>query len=154
CVFRPDSIGEITMFDAVESKESKGAAVSPKQRHSLRHIAMIGNFPPRRCGIATFSSDLYDALQSADPALRCGVVAMNDGGQRYRYPETVSLQISQNESTEYASAADQLDRMGVELVSIQHEFGIFGGAAGSHLMTLGAGLDAPAVTTLHTVLEN
>ena len=137
------------MFDLVESK---APAVSTETR--LRHIAMIGNFPPRRCGIATFSADLYAALESTDPMLRCDVVAMNDGAESYAYPEQVALQIRQDNSVEYCSAADALNHNGVELVSIQHEFGIFGGAAGAHLLALGAGIEAPVVTTLHTVLEN
>lgn len=139
------------MFDLVELK---APSASSKVQHSLRHIAMVGNFPPRRCGIATFSADLFAALELTDPMLRCDVVAMNDGAEAYAYPDQVTLQIEQNSTVDYCSAADALNRNGVELVSIQHEFGIFGGAAGAHLLTFGAGMEAPVVTTLHTILEN
>jgi len=138
----------------IDAMGSKGLALEAAPQHGLRHMALVGNFPPRRCGIATFSADLYNALQSAKPGLRCDVIAMNDVAERYRYSDTVSLQIDQNEANDYTDAADELNKIGVELISIQHEFGIFGGAAGRHLLTLGATLEAPVVTTLHTILEN
>src|SRR5262245_39962245 len=113
------------MFDLAESKQRNLSVAAAPHQQRLRHIAMVGNFPPRRCGIATFSADLYAALQRADSALRCDIVAMNDD-DAYEYPKTVSLEISQNEPRDYARAADQLSRSNIELVCIQHEFGIFG----------------------------
>jgi glycosyltransferase involved in cell wall biosynthesis len=140
------------MFDTAELKVTGAGLAKPES--NLRHIAMIGNFPPRRCGIATFSADLYEALARADPRIRCDVAAMNDRGYRYEYGDAVSLQIAQDDAAGYVSAADQLNRRHVELVSIQHEFGIFGGAAGAYMLSLAAGVDAPVVATLHTVLEH
>lgn len=120
----------------------------------LKKIALIGNCPPRRCGIATFTFDLYEALRVADPRLECEMVAMSDDGRAYDYPESVVCSVRQNELVDYVDAARRLNRSGVQLVCLQHEFGIFGGPAGAHVLTLLANLNCPVVTTLHTVLTH
>lgn len=137
------------MFDASIQKN----LVQP-DKTDLRQIALVGNFPPRRCGIATFTADLFSALKSAKPSLACEVMAMNDGAANYAYGSDVVFEISQENPQHYVEAADVANRDGAQVVSLQHEFGIFGGAAGANLLTLVAGLRAPVVTTLHTVLEN
>ena len=117
----------------------------------LKRFAMIGNFPPRRCGIATFTADLHAALTTADPNLDSGIVAMNDGA--YDYPDSVSGQIQADALEDYSIAAQLLNASGADVVNVQHEYGIFGGPAGAHLLSLLADLRAPVVTTLHTILE-
>jgi len=115
-------------------------------------IAFIGNYLPRRCGIATFTTDLCEALGTELPSGTLSVVAMNDTLEGYRYPPRVRFQITQNRISEYRSAAEFLNMTNYEIVSVQHEFGIYGGPAGSHLLVLLRELRMPIVTTLHTVL--
>ena len=118
----------------------------------LQSIAFIGNHLPRRCGIATFTHDLHAAVASARPNLDTGVVAMTDPGGVYDYPEAVRLQVRDDVVGQYVDAASFLNRSGFEVVCLQHEFGIFGGAAGEDIVELLSRLDMPVVTTLHTVL--
>ncbi|MFZ0500679.1 MAG: glycosyltransferase family 4 protein [Steroidobacteraceae bacterium] len=115
-------------------------------------FVFIGNSLPRRCGIATFTTDLQQAIERSAPNERCGIVAMNDYGRTYDYPPIVSLQIDDRRLGDYERAADVLNRTRCEVVSLQHEFGIFGGEAGGHIMALVSRLAMPIVTTLHTVL--
>jgi glycosyltransferase involved in cell wall biosynthesis len=119
---------------------------------SLRRIAVIGNSLPRRCGIATFTTDLRQAISTSRPNLETCVVAMTDHGQAYDYPPAVALQIKDNNVDEYARAADFLNAGRFDAVCLQHEFGIFGGEAGAHILELLSRLTMPVVTTLHTVL--
>lgn len=117
-----------------------------------RRIAFIGNSLPRRCGIATFTTDLQQALAVTKGISTAAVVAMNDDGRRYDYPACVEVQVHDQIVEEYAKAARFLNAARFDAVSLQHEFGIFGGEAGSHVMSLLAPLNIPIVTTLHTVL--
>jgi glycosyltransferase involved in cell wall biosynthesis len=119
-----------------------------------RTIAFLGNYPPRKCGIATFTSDLLSAVAALRPQNRCFAVPVNDIEGRYRYPDVVRFEIEEQDLGSYRRAADFLNTSNVDSVSVQHEFGIFGGPAGSHLLALLLGLTAPVVTTLHTVLRN
>jgi glycosyltransferase involved in cell wall biosynthesis len=114
---------------------------------------MLGNHVPRQCGIATFTTDLSEAISRECPNLDCFVVAMNDGGHHYTYPAPVRLKIAEAEEPEYLRAADFLNVNEVEVLCVQHEYGIFGGKAGSHLLSLLRVLRMPVVTTLHTILE-
>ena len=114
---------------------------------------MIGNHTPRQCGIATFTTDLAEALGAARPDADVFVVAMNDRPQGYAYPKRVRHTIAQHDLGDYGRAADVLNLSGAELVSLQHEFGIFGGPAGSYILPLLRELNMPVVTTLHTVLD-
>ena len=123
-----------------------------KTASSIRTIAFLGNYLPRKCGIATFTSDLLGAVAARHPQSRCFAVPVNDVDGCYRYPEVVRFQIEEQNLSSYRSAADFLNAGSVDIVSVQHEFGIFGGPAGSHLLTLLRRLTAPVVTTLHTVL--
>lgn len=119
---------------------------------TLRRIAVIGNSLPRRCGIATFSTDLQRALSKSQPNLHVCIVAMTDHGQTYDYPASVALQIRDDSVAEYVGAAAFLNAGRFDIVCLQHEFGIFGGAAGAHILELLSRLTMPVVTTLHTVL--
>ena len=120
---------------------------------STRTIAFLGDYLPRKCGIATFTSDLLGAVAAHQPQCRCFAVPVNDIEGCYRYPDVVRFEIEEQDLESYRCAADFLNSSDVDVVSVQHEFGIFGGPAGSHLLTLLRRLTAPVVTTLHTVLR-
>ncbi len=118
----------------------------------LQRVAFIGNHLPRRCGIATFTHDLHQAV-AADPArLATGVVAMTDPGAAYDYPAAVQFEIHDETIADYVRAAEYLNTAGVDVTCLQHEYGIFGGEAGGDIGELLSRLDMPLVTTLHTVL--
>jgi glycosyltransferase involved in cell wall biosynthesis len=118
----------------------------------LRRIAVIGNSLPRRCGIATFTTDLQQAISASRTTVDTCIVAMTDHGQAYEYPAAVALQIKDGNIDEYEHAADFLNAGRFDIVCLQHEFGIFGGEAGAHILALLSRLTMPVVTTLHTVL--
>jgi glycosyltransferase involved in cell wall biosynthesis len=120
----------------------------------LRRIAVIGNSLPRRCGIATFTTDLQQAISTSRPNLETCIVAMTDHGQTYDYPSSVAFQIKDDNIEEYMRAADFLNAGRFDTVCLQHEFGIFGGEAGAHILELLSRLTMPVVTTFHTVLAN
>jgi glycosyltransferase involved in cell wall biosynthesis len=117
----------------------------------LNRLAFIGNSLPRRCGIATFTTDLQQAI-AARSDLESVILAMNDQGRGYEYPPVVQFQIDDREPADYARAADFLNANEFQIVCLQHEFGIFGGEAGGHILGLLSRLIIPVVTTLHTVL--
>jgi glycosyltransferase involved in cell wall biosynthesis len=118
---------------------------------SARNIAFVGNCLPRACGIATFTFDLAEATATAIPHGVVRIVAINDDPHGYRYPACVTRTIQQEKADDYAVAADYLDAAGFDAVSLQHEFGIFGGEWGSHVLTLLRRLRRPVVVTCHTV---
>ena len=118
----------------------------------LRRIAIIGNSLPRRCGIASFTTDLQQAISTSRPNLETRIVAMTDHGQAYDYPPAVAFQIKDDNIEEYVRAADVLNAGRFDTVCLQHEFGIFGGEAGAHILVLLSRLTMPVVTTFHTVL--
>jgi glycosyltransferase involved in cell wall biosynthesis len=119
-----------------------------------RRVGFIGNSLPRRCGIATFTTDLEQAIATSGAKAETCIVAMTDHGHAYDYPAVVGLQINDSRLDEYAHAADFLNAGQFDVVSLQHEFGIFGGEAGCHILTLLQRLTVPVVTTLHTVLSD
>jgi glycosyltransferase involved in cell wall biosynthesis len=119
---------------------------------SFGRIAMLGNHLPRQCGIATFTTDLSGALAAEFSNTDCFVVAMNDADKRYPYPPRVRFEVAENDLTSYRIAANYLNDNKVDVVSVQHEYGIFGGKAGSYLLTLLRKLRMPIVTTVHTIL--
>ena len=126
---------------------------SPVVDSTLSKAAIIGNFPPRQCGLATFTRDMYACLSKALPRARWNVIAMNDPGASYDYPSEVTHQLPQNEAAAYRALADELNGNGTEVFFVQHEFGIYGGPSGAYLIDLLERLRMPIVTTLHTVLE-
>ncbi len=134
---------------AIKSPASQ-IVVPPKS--PVQRVAFVGNHLPRRCGIATFTHDLHQAVALARPALETCVVAMNDAGRNYDYPSSVEIEIADDKIASYLRAADTLNRGGFDVVSLQHEYGIFGGTAGGHIVELLKRLTMPVVTTLHTVL--
>ena len=119
----------------------------------LRKIAFVGDYVPRRCGIATFTQDLCTATARQYPGAECIVVPVNDVAGGYDYPPEVRFEIAEQDLDSYRRAADFLNFANTDVVCVQHEYGIYGGAAGSHLLGLLHGLRMPVVTTLHTVLR-
>ena len=117
-------------------------------------IAFVGNHLPRQCGIATFTTDLCAALTTEYGNGRIFAIPVNDPESSYQYPEQVRLELEQEDLTSYERAAEFLNFNGNDLVCVQHEYGIYGGIAGSHILTLLHKLKMPVVTTLHTVLRN
>jgi glycosyltransferase involved in cell wall biosynthesis len=115
-------------------------------------VALLGNYLPRRCGIATFTTDLSDAITAGSPDLDCFVLAMNEAGARHAYSPRVRFEIDERDVASYHRAADFLNVNLVDVICVQHEYGIFGGKAGAHLMALLRELRMPIVTTLHTIL--
>ena len=116
-------------------------------------IAIIGNYLPRQCGIATFTTDLCDAVSTEFGTERLFALPVNDPESEYSYPERVRFELTEEELASYNRAADFLNFTNVDLVCLQHEYGIFGGPAGSHILELLRKLRMPIVTTLHTVLR-
>lgn len=119
----------------------------------LRRIAFIGNSLPRRCGIATFTTDLQQAIAASGADMDTCIVAMTDHGSGYDFPSVVRFQVDEDTIEDYALAADFLNAGQFDAVSLQHEFGIFGGEAGEYIMALLSRLTVPVVTTFHTVLS-
>ena len=124
-----------------------------KDNSKVRKIAFVGDHLPRKCGIATFTSDLLAAVASAHPQSQCLAVSVNDIPGGYEYPEVVRFEIEEQDLASYLRAADFLNISNVDVVCLQHEFGIFGGPVGGHIMALLRELKMPVVTTLHTVLR-
>lgn len=121
---------------------------------SLKSIALIGTYLPRRCGIATFTAELAAAILDNDPNIDCSIVAMNDRPEGYEYPPTVRFQIRQDRLNEYGLAAGFLNLRDPDVVCLQHEYGIFGGQQGGFIVELVQDLKIPLITTLHTVLRD
>src|SRR5438270_6782286 len=119
----------------------------------IRKLAFVGDYIPRKCGIATFTADLFSAVSSEYPQVQCFVVPVNDTEEGYDYGPEVRFEIHEQELASYQRAADFLNITNVGAVSVQHEFGIFGGTAGSHVVALLRALKMPVVTTLHTILR-
>ncbi len=116
-------------------------------------IAFLGDYLPRKCGIATFTSDIYAIISSKYPKSDCFIVSVNDIKEGYDYPKEVRFEIEEQKLVSYQRAADFLNFNNTEIVSLQHEFGIYGGKSGSHILALLRDLHIPIVTTLHTILE-
>ena len=124
----------------------------PSERE-VRKIAFVGDHLPRKCGIATFTADLLGAVALAYPQSQCLSVSVNDTLAGYEYPEVVRFEIEEQDLSSYLRAADFLNISNVDIVCLQHEFGIFGGPAGGHILAFLRELRMPVVTTLHTVLQ-
>jgi glycosyltransferase involved in cell wall biosynthesis len=119
----------------------------------IRKLAFVGDYLPRKCGIATYTYDLRQSVADQYENAECIVVPVDDVDAGYDYPPEVRFQIPEQELEGYRRAADFLNLTNVDVVCLQHEFGIFGGAAGGHILALLRDLRMPVVTTLHTVLR-
>lgn len=126
-----------------------GSAYMPSDSYT---VALLGTHLPRQCGIATFTGDLSEAICSEFPNIECLVLAMNEAGRNHIYPERVRFEVTAADLDSYRRGADFLNASPVDVVSLQHEYGIFGGNAGGHILALLRELRMPVVTTLHTIL--
>ncbi len=125
-----------------------------KSTHSIiKRIAFIGNYLPRQCGIATFTTDLCESIADEYKGTACIALPVNDNEAGYEYPSRVRFELTEKDIESYRRAADFLNINNVDMVSLQHEYGIFGGRAGSYILTLLRELRMPVVTTLHTILR-
>ncbi len=124
-----------------------------KSRFEIRRIAFIGDYLPRKCGIATFTTDICTSVAAQFPKIECFVVPVNDVEEGYDYPSEVRFEIEEQNLASYRRAADFLSISDVDMLCVQHEFGIYGGTAGGHLLALLREVNIPIVTTLHTVLK-
>lgn len=120
----------------------------------LHRVAFLGNYLPRQCGLATFTTDVCESVASAFPETRCLAVAMNDRPEGYQYPARVRFEIPQQELGAYHRAADFLNTNEVEVLCVQHEYGIYGGDCGEHVLEMLREVRMPVVTTLHTILTD
>ena len=134
----------------IATQDQAECNVSAKSK--LQRIAFIGNSLPRRCGIATFTTDLQQSVAASREHLQTSIIAMCDYDQTYAYPETVGFEIRDDQPDDYVRAANALNAGKFDVISLQHEFGIFGGRAGEHILLLMSRVTMPIVTTLHTVL--
>jgi glycosyltransferase involved in cell wall biosynthesis len=124
------------------------------KRHSdIRKVAFVGDYLPRQCGIATFTHDMYASVAGQFPEAECFIVPVNDRAEGYDYPPEVRFEIEEQDLDSYLRAADFLNFSNTDVVCLQHEYGIFGGPSGSHVLGLLRDLRMPVVTTLHTVLR-
>lgn len=118
-----------------------------------QRIAFLGNYLPRLCGIATFTHDLCEAVSASVPAAQCYAGAVNDRVEGYEYLSRVRFELLEKDLASYRRAADFLNFNNADVLCVQHEFGIYGGPAGSHLLALLKEVRMPVVTTLHTILH-
>ena len=140
------------MFDFdVLPNVGEGQSSARKDPAPFRHLALIGNALPRKCGLATYTTHVADALRSRYPQMRLDHYAMDDGSGDF-YAEPV-LTIDAESPEAYQESANRIETSGAEAIWLQHEYGIFGGTAGSHILELVGATDLPLILTLHTVLE-
>jgi glycosyltransferase involved in cell wall biosynthesis len=122
--------------------------------NSILNIALIGNYLPRQCGIATFTTSLCEAVAAAHPGLSCFAVPITDIAEGYEYPDRVRFEIEEKNLDSFRRAADFLNSNNPDIVCLQHEYGIYVGDDGIFLLSLIRKLRMPIVTTLHTVMQN
>lgn len=127
---------------------------SVEMESKIRKVGFLGDYLPRKCGIATFTTDLLSAVAAEHPQCQCFAVPVNDIEGGYEYPDEVRFEVEEQDLTSYQRAADFINISNVDIVCLQHEYGIFGGPAGSHVLALLRELRMPLVTTLHTVLRD
>jgi glycosyltransferase involved in cell wall biosynthesis len=138
---------DVTVEPAVPVRQVHPRPILPSR------VAIIGNYLPRKCGIATFTTDLCDAIHAEYGSTELLALPVNDTPEGYLYPARIRFELSQDELASYKQAADFLNFSNIDLVCLQHEYGIFGGPAGSNILALLRRLHMPVVTTLHTVLR-
>jgi glycosyltransferase involved in cell wall biosynthesis len=141
------------MGNLISQREAGSQLASSPHSGRATRIALLGNFLPRLCGIATFTTHVHRALRQRWPDLAVDVYAMVDPGRSYDFPQAVVGTIDQENRGEYARAAAKVHASGADLLWIQHEYGIFGGRAGEYLLDMLDAVSKPIALTLHTVLE-
>jgi glycosyltransferase involved in cell wall biosynthesis len=125
----------------------------PADGTKITRLALIGNFLPRRCGIATYTTDVFTAMRARFPEVAVDVYAMDDHPGLYEYPPEVVGTIPETDLTAYLDAARKIDASGAQAIWVQHEYGIYGGPAGDYLLALLDRTTLPVVVALHTILE-
>ncbi len=125
----------------------------PVDGGQITRLALIGNFLPRQCGIATYTTDVYTAMRARFPDVAVDVYAMDDHPGRYAYPPEVTGTIPENDLSAYIETARKIDASGAQAIWVQHEYGIYGGPAGEHLLALLDRTTLPVIVALHTILE-
>ena len=119
----------------------------------IDRIAFIGNYLPRQCGIATFTTDLSESIAKSFQNTTCIAVPVNDIDEGYDYPSRVRFELTEKDIGSYYRASDFLNINNVDITCLQFEYGIFGGKEGSHIIALLRELRMPVVTTFHTILK-
>ena len=150
--FQPDTPLRRELLPALFNESAASLQLIPSRPLRAR-VAVVGNHLPRHCGIATFTTDLCDAIAAEYGAAELLVAAVNDRESSYAYPERVRFEIAEGDVSSYRATAGLLNSSNVDSVCLQHEYGIFGGNAGSHVLELLRNLTMPVVTTLQTVLR-
>jgi glycosyltransferase involved in cell wall biosynthesis len=147
----PETIRIVPKYDVANDAEQ-----GPRygEGDEMKRVAFVSTYLPRQCGIATFTSALNGALRANDPNLDSFVVALNEPGKQYSYSKDVRYQLSAASLSSYRRAAEFVNTSGADVVSLQHEYGIFGGKDGDQILTFLRLVKVPVVTTLHTVLPN
>ena len=125
-----------------------------EQNPGIHRVAFLGNYQPRQCGLATFTTDVCESVAAAFPATECLALAMNDRPEGYAYPERVRFEVAQHDAGAYHRAADFLNTNEVEVLCVQHEYGIYGGDSGELVLQMLREAKMPIVTTLHTILTD
>jgi hypothetical protein len=138
-------------FEDVSFTKADIMADEQTRNNDVQTVALLGSYVPRQCGIATFTKDLREAL-AGEIGDGASVIAMDDGVDTHQYPNEVRYQINQNRLGDYATAAEMLNNEQIDAALIQHEYGIYGGCDGSHILAFARHLRMPLVATLHTVL--
>ncbi|MBC3942180.1 glycosyltransferase family 4 protein [Sphingomonas albertensis] len=127
--------------------------VKPADGGNIARLALIGNFLPRQCGLATFTTDVFTAMRARFPGIAVDVYAMDDHPGKYDYPPEVTGTIPEHELSAYINTARKIEASGAQAIWLQHEYGIFGGPAGEHILALLDRTTLPVIVTLHTILE-
>ncbi len=121
--------------------------------HRQLKVMFIGTYVPKECGIATFTSDLLHSVSGEEKDVQCEVIALNDPSETYNYPKEVVFQIERDKLEDYYLAADYINQSDVDIVCLQHEFGIFWGNAGDYIFATLSGINKPVITTMHTAIR-
>src|SRR5712664_3992289 len=149
-----ETVARINLTSLTVEEETPTLTTAQPRPALPSRVAVVGNYLPRKCGIATFTTDLCDAIHAEYGATELLALPVNDTEEGYDYPVRVRFELSEGNLASYRQAADFLNFSNVDLVCLQHEFGIFGGRAGGHILELLRHLQMPFVTTLHTVLRD
>jgi len=146
---------ELIEVESIKLEDKSVISIAAPPHPALpNRIAVVGNYLPRHCGIATFTTDLCDAIHAEFGAVELLALPVNDTEEGYLYPDRVRFELAEDNLASYRQAADFLNFSNVDLVCLQHEYGSFGGRAGAHILELLRRLQMPVVTTLHTVLRD
>jgi glycosyltransferase involved in cell wall biosynthesis/CBS domain-containing protein len=117
-------------------------------------IMYLSSYPPRECGIATFTNDLVTSIDRLTVIAPSTILAINDKGGTYNYPDNVKIQLERDERESYLEAAHKINNSNIKVLNLQHEFGLFGGSWGEYLIDFMQELDKPIISTFHTILDN